>query len=1207
MMKSFLFLIVAFALVPTINAQTTIIYANDFEITSADWNTSMYDLPNRWIKNTCAGNGTTFPGTWSMYINPGGAIDGCAINGKERYAYENTPSGAGTSLAYIPIDANCAGNLNLTYDYTTEGAIGEDFVELVYSTDGGSNWIALGGELPQSATWTTTSLSLPSLLYFSNFLIGFRFTFNDITVTGNPPAIDNFVITGDDTIDPVISNCSPDTNMILNSSCSVFVGDMTSLVIATDNCSDASEMLYTQVPSPGTIEFTVPNQSQVFTITVTDVAGNFAQCTFTATSLDTIGPTITCPTIPSEFLNTSCEASIPDITTSIIWSDNCAVDPSAMIFSQSPVAGTLVLDTTIITYSITDPTGNTGTCQTAFNVVDNIAPVVTCPTDQEVPAGEFCFAVLGDYRDSVTVIENCFYGEQVLVTQNPIIGTVLSSPTLITMMGTDESGNSSTCSFSITPIDTTAPSLFCPADMTVDVNASCEYIVANFSGDATIDDNCSVFANMVYNQSVTVGSTLVQGTSSVQLTVMDESGNSSTCSFNLTVTDLSGPTVTCPPSVGVIMDANCSGILGDYSGDITYSDNCSATGSLTLTQSPISGTVISGNTPILITLTDEFGNSSTCNMTAIAIDNIDPTITCPSSVIVSINSSCQYTVPDLVGDLVIDDNCTAFSNMLYSQNPLPGSTDGGLTAVLFTISDQGGNSATCVTMLIPDDTEDPTITCPSPAPVNNASNCDYTLPNYGSQSLILDNCANYTVTQTPAVGSVVQGGDTQIDLEVMDAAGNMAMCSFTLTVFESAAPTITCPSNISTCDPVVNYTDPTFSDNCVATLTQTDLTGYTSGDTFPIGTTILEYTATDASGNSSSCSFNIEILDYPAIANIIEDTIWLCESTSTVVEAVNPTSGTGEWSVLSGQGNFNNQFAFMTGVNNLAYGENVLLFTVSSASCGSTEDTLIVIASQQPLPSSTQDTLIACNDNMIPLLSNVPIYGTGVWTTSDIGVTIADVTSANTTATGMTGGWHDYIWTITNGSCLSTTDTMKVFASTKAIILNADSSICLEDYTLNLVGSIPDSDETSFWSIIQGFGDLSASNSYMTDLTDLSLGAITVIYEIRHDDCPTNADTMYIATSLCDGFNPIFPTVITPNLDGKNDLFEINFLELIHPNCHVVVFNRWGNVVFESTGYLDPWDGTYNGEDLPMGTYFYRIELNDEEGTVYTGPISIIR
>jgi gliding motility-associated-like protein len=57
----------------------------------------------------------------------------------------------------------------------------------------------------------------------------------------------------------------------------------------------------------------------------------------------------------------------------------------------------------------------------------------------------------------------------------------------------------------------------------------------------------------------------------------------------------------------------------------------------------------------------------------------------------------------------------------------------------------------------------------------------------------------------------------------------------------------------------------------------------------------------------------------------------------------------------------------------------------------------------------------------------------------------------------------------------------------------------------------------------------------------------------------------------------------------------------------VVIFNRWGSIVYESIGYVEPWDGTFNGEDLPMGTYFYKIELNDPESTVYSGPISIIR
>ncbi len=56
----------------------------------------------------------------------------------------------------------------------------------------------------------------------------------------------------------------------------------------------------------------------------------------------------------------------------------------------------------------------------------------------------------------------------------------------------------------------------------------------------------------------------------------------------------------------------------------------------------------------------------------------------------------------------------------------------------------------------------------------------------------------------------------------------------------------------------------------------------------------------------------------------------------------------------------------------------------------------------------------------------------------------------------------------------------------------------------------------------------------------------------------------------------------------------------------MTIFNRWGSVVFESVGYADPWNGTFNGEKLPMGTYFFKLELNDEENQHYNGPISII-
>ena len=77
---------------------------------------------------------------------------------------------------------------------------------------------------------------------------------------------------------------------------------------------------------------------------------------------------------------------------------------------------------------------------------------------------------------------------------------------------------------------------------------------------------------------------------------------------------------------------------------------------------------------------------------------------------------------------------------------------------------------------------------------------------------------------------------------------------------------------------------------------------------------------------------------------------------------------------------------------------------------------------------------------------------------------------------------------------------------------------------------------------------------------------------------------------------------MSPNGDGVNDTFKIDGLGA-YPNHEVHVYNRWGNVVMESSDYKSDWMGTWNGQPLPEGTYFYTIDLNDEEGTVKGGYI----
>jgi gliding motility-associated-like protein len=87
----------------------------------------------------------------------------------------------------------------------------------------------------------------------------------------------------------------------------------------------------------------------------------------------------------------------------------------------------------------------------------------------------------------------------------------------------------------------------------------------------------------------------------------------------------------------------------------------------------------------------------------------------------------------------------------------------------------------------------------------------------------------------------------------------------------------------------------------------------------------------------------------------------------------------------------------------------------------------------------------------------------------------------------------------------------------------------------------------------------------------------------------------------------IVPSGFTPNGDGSNDKWIIDFIYK-YPKAIVQVYNRWGQKLYESApGYPEPWDGKYNGQDLPVGTYYYVIDLKDDTIKPYTGPITIMR
>jgi len=99
---------------------------------------------------------------------------------------------------------------------------------------------------------------------------------------------------------------------------------------------------------------------------------------------------------------------------------------------------------------------------------------------------------------------------------------------------------------------------------------------------------------------------------------------------------------------------------------------------------------------------------------------------------------------------------------------------------------------------------------------------------------------------------------------------------------------------------------------------------------------------------------------------------------------------------------------------------------------------------------------------------------------------------------------------------------------------------------------------------------------------------------------PTIVELIVSEVSVPEGFSP--------NGDGINDVLVIRGLEL-YPNNELLIFNRWGNKIYEANGYMNDWDGTsmfgitVGDDELPEGTYFYILKLDDDsepiKGYVY--------
>jgi gliding motility-associated-like protein len=106
-------------------------------------------------------------------------------------------------------------------------------------------------------------------------------------------------------------------------------------------------------------------------------------------------------------------------------------------------------------------------------------------------------------------------------------------------------------------------------------------------------------------------------------------------------------------------------------------------------------------------------------------------------------------------------------------------------------------------------------------------------------------------------------------------------------------------------------------------------------------------------------------------------------------------------------------------------------------------------------------------------------------------------------------------------------------------------------------------------------------------------------YQICYDACEFLCSSTLVTLNIqYDQEECIIPNVITPNGDASNDILIISCLESNNePDNQIIIFNEWGDEVFKAAPYQNDWDGTYNGEPLPDGTYYYVFTKNDNSKT----------
>lgn len=654
------------------------------------------------------------------------------------------------------------------------------------------------------------------------------------------------MITVEDVEDPTISGMPVDLTVENDpGSCGAMVTWSEPLV--ADNCP-GSEISSDQMS--GSI---FAQGANTVTYTAIDQAGNTSTSSFTVSVLDSESPMVSGMPTDMDVDNDpgSCGAVVNWTEPSA--SDNCGVPGLTSDFTSGM---SFPNGDTVVSYLATDDSGNTSSASFTITVMDTENPtVIAIPTAIEISTDPGLCSGIATWSEPIAV-DNC--GIASLVGDHSSGESFPRGMTSVTYTVIDDNGNTTIVSFTIRVTDDEAPIISgMPTDMTVENSkGTCSAMVSWVA--PLISENCGS-ATLEADQRP--GSRFPIGSTNVNYTATDSSGNSSTSFFTVTVLDTESPMIS-GLSADLVLEnspGSCDAVA--TWAEPTASDNCSV---LSMTSDHASGSVFpEGDTVVSYLATDESGNTTSVSFSITVSDVEEPTVSgVPADMQISTSpGSCSANASWI--EPVAMDNCGIQG--WVSDHASGDSFALGLTTVTYVASDDSSNSTSVSFAITVIDDEDPIIDgMPGDLTLENSSGT-CSAPASWIEPIASDNCASVTLSSDHLLGSEFAVGSTVVTYTALDENGNSSSSSFTVTVQDVEEPIISGVSSdlfVSTdaddCGAVVNWSLPTAIDNCeLFYFSGTHI----SGSTFPQGETVVSYTAIDESGNSSNSSFRITVTD----------------------------------------------------------------------------------------------------------------------------------------------------------------------------------------------------------------------------------------------------------------------------------------------------------------------------------------------------------